>query len=105
MADAPPVSRGAEIDEMRTSFEAAMAELKPRDREILTLRHHDELSYKQIAEALGIPEGTVMSRLYHARRRLRDRLGSLLEDVNAERMTEHERERLARAKRGKDRKA
>ena len=45
-----------------------------RDREILSLRHFDELAYKEIAEALSIPEGTVMSRLFHARRRLREEL-------------------------------
>lgn len=103
--DEPPVSRGAELDELRVQFTEAMADLKPRDREILTLRHEDELSYKEIAEALDIPEGTVMSRLYHARRRLRDQLGALLADVEAERMTAAEKERLARAKRGKGSKA
>ena len=56
------------------AFRAAFALLSARDREILSLRHFDELSYKQIAEALAIPEGTVMSRLFHARRRLRDAL-------------------------------
>lgn len=102
VADTPPVSRAAELDELRLTFASAMAELSARDREILTLRHHDELSYKEIAEALEIPQGTVMSRLYHARRRLRDRLGPLLEDVEAERMTEAEKQRLARSKRGKE---
>ncbi|MEO0650766.1 MAG: RNA polymerase sigma factor [Planctomycetota bacterium] len=103
--DAPPVSREAELDEVRTQLAAGQAELSPRDREILTLRHEQDLSYKEIAEALDIPEGTVMSRLYHARRRLRDRLGPLLADVEAERMTAAEKERLKRAKRGKGSKA
>ncbi|WP_419191575.1 RNA polymerase sigma factor [Engelhardtia mirabilis] len=76
--EGPSPSRGAEIEEVRTLFERAMSEMKPRDREILTLRHTQELSYREIAEALSIPEGTVMSRLFHARRRLRDQLGPLL---------------------------
>jgi len=38
------------------------------------LRHFDDLAYKEIAEALSIPEGTVMSRLFHGRRRLREEL-------------------------------
>ena len=47
------------------------AALGARDREILTLRHFDELSYREIAVALEIPEGTVMSRLCRARERVR----------------------------------
>lgn len=39
-------------------------------REALTLRYERELSYADIAQALGIPQGTVMSRLCRARRRL-----------------------------------
>jgi len=55
-------------------FWTAFRALSARDREILALRHFKELSYKEIATALSIPEGTVMSRLFHARRRLRDEL-------------------------------
>lgn len=54
---------------------AALAELSPEHREIITLRHLDGLSYGELAERLGIPRGTVMSRLFHARARLRERLG------------------------------
>lgn len=56
-------------------FQHALTELSARDREVLALRHHQELSYREIADSLGIPQGTVMSRLYHARRRLREALG------------------------------
>lgn len=61
-------------DERSRSFWTAFRALGARDREILALRHFKELSYKDIAVALAIPEGTVMSRLFHARRRLRDGL-------------------------------
>lgn len=54
--------------------------LSARDREILALRHFQELSYKEIAEALDIPQGTVMSRLFHARRRLRERLSGVFDE-------------------------
>jgi RNA polymerase sigma-70 factor, ECF subfamily len=55
-------------------LDRALLELDPEDREIITLKHLDGLSYKEITERMGIPEGTVMSRLFHARRRLRERL-------------------------------
>jgi RNA polymerase sigma-70 factor (ECF subfamily) len=96
---APAPGAAVERDEVAQAFAAALSELGPRDREILSLRHHQDLSYREIAEGLGIPEGTVMSRLYHARRRLRDRLGHLLADVEAERISDRERERLDKAKR------
>ncbi len=64
----------AESGERAELFWVAFRLLSARDREILSLRHFDELAYKEIAEALSIPEGTVMSRLFHARRRLRDEL-------------------------------
>ena len=63
-----------ESGERAELFWAAFRTLSGRDREILSLRHFDELAYKEIAEALSIPEGTVMSRLFHARRRLREEL-------------------------------
>ena len=47
------------------------------DRELITLKHLDQLSYDELARRLQIPPGTVMSRLYHARRRLRDILNRL----------------------------
>ena len=47
--------------------------LKPKHREILTLKYIHEFSYDEIAETLGIPRGTVMSRLYEARSAFRKR--------------------------------
>jgi len=72
---------GIEDDERSALFRRALAELSARDREILVLRHYQELSYKEIARTLEIPEGTVMSRLFHARRRLRETLAPILVDV------------------------
>lgn len=62
-------------DERAQAFRRALARLGANDREILVLRHYRELSYKELAHVLAIPEGTVMSRLFHARRRLREHLG------------------------------
>src|SRR6201987_4205136 len=54
----------------------AMDELPAEFREILTLRHQEELSYQEIGEIQKIPVGTVMSRLARARAKLREYLAS-----------------------------
>jgi RNA polymerase sigma-70 factor (ECF subfamily) len=76
---APPPSPGvaAERRELREQLAEAVAGLGDEARETLLLREIEGLSYGQIAELLDIPEGTVMSRLHHARRRLREALGTL----------------------------
>ena len=54
----------------------AMDELPAEFREILTLRHQEDLSYKEIADIAQIPPGTVMSRLARARGKLKERLAA-----------------------------
>jgi RNA polymerase sigma factor (sigma-70 family) len=53
---------------------AALAELRPQEREILLLHAWAELSDGEIAAALSLPLGTVKSRLHRTRERLRNRL-------------------------------
>jgi RNA polymerase sigma-70 factor (ECF subfamily) len=48
----------------------AMDHLKPDHRDILRLRYFAGLTYHELAATLSVPEGTVMSRLYHAKRAL-----------------------------------
>ena len=55
-------------------LERALRELPPAERELLTLRHLDGLSYEELAMRLSVPQGTIMSRLYQARKHLRRRL-------------------------------
>jgi RNA polymerase sigma-70 factor (ECF subfamily) len=56
--------------EVRGRLHAAIEKLPPGLREVIVLREIEELEYRQIADALGIPEGTVKSRLSRARAEL-----------------------------------
>ncbi|MGI9055631.1 MAG: RNA polymerase sigma factor [Pyrinomonadaceae bacterium] len=56
------------------SLETALLDLSPEDRELVTLKYLDGLSYQELAELLHIPKGTVMSRLFYARRQLQAKL-------------------------------
>ncbi len=58
------------------SVSAALDRLTPQHREVIVLVGLEEMSYRDVAEILGVPVGTVMSRLSRARQHLR----SILED-------------------------
>ena len=58
-----------------TQIHRALTELPLAFREVLTLHFLEEMPVQQVAEVVGIPAGTVKSRLYHAKRALRDLLG------------------------------
>ena len=53
---------------------AEVDKLPEDQKQILILKEIDGLSYKEIAEVVGVPQGTVMSRLYYARKRLQEAL-------------------------------
>ncbi len=65
--------------ELGEIIDQAIADLPPRYQEILLLREMRGLSYEQIAEELQISKGTVESRLFRARERLREKLRPWLE--------------------------
>jgi RNA polymerase sigma-70 factor, ECF subfamily len=78
LAGAPAApERGLEQQELAARLHRALDELPPEQRAVFALFATGELTYGQIAEAVGIPIGTVMSRLYHARRRLHELLPDL----------------------------
>ncbi len=60
----------AETSETKARVWAALGELKPEHRELIVLKDLQGLKYREIAEILGIPDGTVMSRLHAARKAL-----------------------------------
>ena len=62
--------------ERRERIRKALDSLSEHHRAIIILSDIEGLQYREIAEVLGIPMGTVMSRLHHARKRLREVLGS-----------------------------
>lgn len=66
-APAPALTSPEEMHDLRT----ALDRLEPADREVIVLKHLDGWTYDELAGRLGIPRGTVMSRLFHARQRLK----------------------------------
>ncbi len=71
-AQAGPKPR--ELDQERRQLDqlrAAMEQLTETDREIMELRHHGQLSFKQIAELTGDPIGTLLARHHRALKKLR----------------------------------
>ena len=79
--DAPPLDETERSDRLvdavrdHTHLEAALRQLSPSYREVILLFAGLEMSYEDIAEALGIPVGTVRSRLSRGRSDLRELLG------------------------------
>lgn len=60
------IEKNEKINKLHSSLE----KLDSEKQEIIYMRHFSNMSYREIAEALDIPEGTVMSRLYYARKAL-----------------------------------
>jgi RNA polymerase sigma-70 factor (ECF subfamily) len=66
----------SEQTDRKAQMQAALEALPPKHRAVLAMREVEGLSYDEIAQAMSIPTGTVMSRLYHARRLLAQKLGA-----------------------------
>ncbi len=80
MADTPSghlPSDEAQRGDLRIAIDRAMAELSPEHRAVILLKDFEGMEYKDIAKAVGCSPGTVMSRLFYARRHLQ----RLLKDV------------------------
>ncbi len=68
---------GMERAELRKRIDEAMQKLSDAHRTVLILHEFEELEYKQIATVMGCSIGTVMSRLFYARRRMASLLAGL----------------------------
>lgn len=69
-SDAPDPETAQMMKLQKQLITAAIERLPLEFREVIILRELEELSYKQIADVIGIPIGTVMSRLARARKKL-----------------------------------
>ena len=69
-----------ELDERAHELMAALGRLNEEHRAILVLREMDEMGYDDISKVLGVPVGTVRSRLHRARSQLRDELTGYFQD-------------------------
>jgi RNA polymerase sigma-70 factor (ECF subfamily) len=78
MLDANP-RKAAIRRELVAKIDAALAELPDYHREVILLREIDGLSYEEMAEVLNVPKGTIMSRLFHARKKMQAALADYVD--------------------------
>lgn len=72
-------SQASDRTELMRILHQAMNQLSEKHRAIIVLREVEGLSYEEIADVLGVAKGTVMSRLFHARKNLQALLGPYVE--------------------------
>ncbi len=77
----PSPERQMERGELRERIDAAIAKLSPDHRQVILLKEIDGLQYHEIADVVGCSIGTVMSRLFYARKKLQSMLRDLHERV------------------------
>ncbi|MGE5180873.1 MAG: sigma-70 family RNA polymerase sigma factor, partial [Acidobacteriota bacterium] len=65
--------------EIRARIDEALGELSDNHRAVLVMRELEGLSYEEMAQAMGCSKGTIMSRLFHARKNMQKRLADLLD--------------------------
>ncbi|MEP6508592.1 MAG: sigma-70 family RNA polymerase sigma factor [Gemmatimonadales bacterium] len=65
----------------RATIGRVVRALPPEFREVIVLRELEGLSYREISEVVGVPVGTVMSRLARGRKRLASALGFMRREV------------------------
>src|SRR4051794_439092 len=70
--------------QIRARIDQALDELSENHRAVLVMRELEGLSYEDMAQAMGCSKGTIMSRLFHARRNMQKRLLDLLDHPPAD---------------------
>jgi RNA polymerase sigma-70 factor (ECF subfamily) len=71
--------------EIATRIQTALDALPPYHRAVIVLREVEGMSYEEMAEAMGVSKGTIMSRLFHARQKLQRALADCYEEQIGER--------------------
>ena len=86
LVDVLPAAPAAELAEdgrdaqLRARIQQAVATLPDGQRDVFILANNQGMRYQEISAVLGIPEGTVKSRMHSAIRALRDELADLIDD-------------------------
>ncbi len=70
--------------QIRARIDEALAELSENHRAVIVMRELEGLSYEEMAKAMDCSKGTIMSRLFHARRNMQKRLLDLLDHASPE---------------------
>ncbi len=78
--DALPFER-MQRGEIRAQIDQAIAQLSPEHRAVILMKEMEDMQYHEIAEALGCSIGTVMSRLFYARKKLQNLLKDVYENI------------------------
>jgi RNA polymerase sigma-70 factor (ECF subfamily) len=76
--DEPASGGGTAAVDAKLDLNAALLQLSQEHREVLVLREIDGMAYEQMAEVLGVPRGTIESRLFRARAELKKKLKGYL---------------------------
>jgi RNA polymerase sigma-70 factor, ECF subfamily len=78
---APLPHKNMERGEIRQRIDAAIEKLTPEHRAVILMKELDGMQYQEIADTLGCSLGTVMSRLFYARKKLQGLLRDVYEEV------------------------
>ena len=74
----PAVSEVMEQRERLQALDQAISQLPEKEREVVAMRTQGELPFKEIAEIVGAPIGTVLARMHAAKKRLKSLLNTEL---------------------------
>jgi RNA polymerase sigma-70 factor (ECF subfamily) len=81
-------SRSLMDKQIRIRIDQALEELSENHRSVLVMRELEGLSYEEMAQTMGCSKGTIMSRLFHARKNMQKRLIDLVENPSKELLAE-----------------
>lgn len=77
----PNPSAGLELSDLRGRIQRALGQLSEEHRTVLILHEYEQMEYKEIAKRMDCSVGTVMSRLFYARRRMASLLAGLKREI------------------------